>query len=308
MYELFLRWQPEILVTIFEPVGDFLGLPHLPNHIHETLFFLLLFHVIYTRLSPAIATYLFPKIYPAYSHEQKVDWDCHIVSLTQSIINSVLSMYVIFYDEERKSMTWQERVWGYTEPSNVALGVANGYFVWHAIMMIKYKYMYGWSMVAHGFCCLLIMVPGWRPAFNFYAASGIAFELSNIFMNLHRYTVWLHADGSLIQLINGFILIFVFAGSRLIYGTYTAISLFQDLYSAMTERTDDVVIKVLCPDGRSTCVQKGPFEMPMWIVAVHLSTNLTFIFLNWYWFVGIVKMVNRRVVRWKGGKVGGKEL
>ncbi|KAM3083600.1 hypothetical protein ACMFMG_004245 [Clarireedia jacksonii] len=152
------------------------------------------------------------------------------------------------------------------------------------------------------------MLPGWRPAFNFYAASGIAFELSNIFMNLHRYTVWLHVDGSLIQLINGFILIIVFAGSRLIYGTYTAMSLFHDLYLAMTKRTDDVVIKVLCSDGRSTCMQKGPFEMPMWIVIVHLVTNLTFIFLNWYWFVGIVRMVNRRVVRWTKRKAEGKEL
>jgi hypothetical protein len=171
MFDLFLRWRPEILVTVFEPVGDFLGLPHLPNHIHELLFSLLLFHVIYTRLSPTITTYLFPKIYPAYSHEKKVDWDCHIVSLTQSIINSVISMYVIFYDEERKSMTWQERVWGYTEPSNVALGVANGYFVWHAIMMIKYKYMYGWSMVAHGFCCLLIMLPGWVRLLSVYSSN-----------------------------------------------------------------------------------------------------------------------------------------
>lgn len=58
-------------------------------------------------------------------------------------------------------MTWQERVWGYSEGSNIALGVANGYFVWHAIMMCKYKNMYGWSMVAHGLACLAIMLPGW---------------------------------------------------------------------------------------------------------------------------------------------------
>lgn len=144
--------------------------------------------------------------------------------------------------------------------------------------------------------------------FNYYAVWGITFELSNIFMNLHRYTVWLGADGSLIQLINGFVLIFVFAGSRLIYGTYGATSLFRDLYFAVTEQTDDVVIKVLCPDGRKTCMQKGPFEMPMWIVAVHLLTNLTFIFLNWYWFAGIVRMVNRRVIRWNERKARGKEL
>lgn len=57
-------------------------------------------------------------------------------------------------------MTWEERVWGYTEPSNMVLGVANGYFWWHAITMIVWYKLYGWSMVAHGICVLAIMIPG----------------------------------------------------------------------------------------------------------------------------------------------------
>lgn len=161
---LFLRGHP--LGSLFAPTGDFLRLSHLPNHIHLLLSFLFLYHIIYNYISPAISNFLFARVYSTLSHKNKVDWDGHIVSLVQSIFNSYISVSVLLCDAERNSMIWQERVWGYSEGSNIALGVANGYFVWHTIMMCKYKNMYGWSMVAHGFACLAIMLPGWVRLFS----------------------------------------------------------------------------------------------------------------------------------------------
>ncbi|KAF7868431.1 hypothetical protein EAF04_004963 [Stromatinia cepivora] len=291
------------LSAFFNPVGDILGLPHLANHIHLLLSFLFLYHVLYNHISPLISHFLFPKIYPRLSHRDKVDWDGHIVSLVQSCINSYISVYILLFDSQRNTMGWQDRVWGYSEGCNVALGVANGYFVWHAVMMCKYKDLYGWSMVAHGFACLAIMLPGWKPAFNYYAASGISFELSNIFMNIHRFTIKLGYDNSLFQLLNAWILTIVFVLSRLIFGQYTALKLFTDLWNAITKDTGEVVLRVLCPDGTGTCTQQGPFHMSIWIILIHLSTNLTFIGLNWYWFWGVIRLLKRRIRSWRGVKV-----
>lgn len=79
--------------------------------------------------------------------------------------------------------------------------------------------------------------------------------------------------------------------------------LFTDLWKAITKETDSVVIKVLCLDGTAGCTQQGPFKMSIWIAAIHVTTNLTFIALNWYWFWGIMNLLRRRITRWRGAKL-----
>lgn len=122
-------------------------------------------------------------------------------------------------------------------------------------------------------------------------------------MNIHRYTVKLGYDNSLLQLINAFILIIVFILSRTIFGQYTAFILCRDLWRALTQNTDEVVIKVLCSDGTVGCTQQGPFHINILVVFIHLTTNLTFAVLNWYWLWGITNLLKRRISRWRGVKV-----
>jgi hypothetical protein len=160
MHDPLQNLTPQILETIFHPTGDILNLPHLTAHIHELLFSLLVYHLIYTRISPLISSILFPKVYPSLKSKDKIDWDLHAVSLTQSIVNSSLSLFILFYDEERLNMTWQERVWGFTEASNMLLAIANGYFIFHFLVMVIHRETYGWGMVIHGISVLAIMLPG----------------------------------------------------------------------------------------------------------------------------------------------------
>lgn len=143
-----------------QAVADALGLSLITSHIYEILIVLSCYHLIYLFVGPAISARLFPTIYPQLSSEAKSDWDIHIVSLTQCTLISVLSSYIVLFDERRKAMTWPERVWGYTEMTNTVLAVANGYFIWHLSLMIKHRKKYGWPMVAHAVCTLFVMMLG----------------------------------------------------------------------------------------------------------------------------------------------------
>jgi hypothetical protein len=156
----FLPAPPKGLSGLFEPLGEVLGLPLLPQHMHEILFFLFLYDLIYTRISPSLSTSFFPKVYPKLTAKERIDWNVHVVSLTQCTLIGILAAFCLIFDQERRNMTWQERVWGYTGATNTLLGIANGYFVWHLLSMIKYFKLYGWSMVAHGVCALAIMISG----------------------------------------------------------------------------------------------------------------------------------------------------
>jgi hypothetical protein len=149
---------PRGLTDLFEPLGDLLGLPLLPQHMHEILFFLCFYELLYTAISPSLSTRFFPKVYPKLDGKAKIDWNVHVVSLTQCSLIAPLAAFALIFDQERKNMTWQERVWGYTGVTNTLLGMANGYFVWHLLRMIKYYKIYGWSMVAHGISALAIMM------------------------------------------------------------------------------------------------------------------------------------------------------
>lgn len=132
---------------------------------------------------------------------------------------------------------------------------------------------------------------------NFYAASGVLWEFSNIFMNVHRYTVWLKLDSSVIQLTNFSFLILSFIGSRLIFGSYTIISLFRDVYFAITKPTGNSVLRIPCIDGKRNCTVKGPFHLPAWIIIAHLVANATLNSLNWYRFEKLVGLTRRRIAR-----------
>jgi TLC domain len=89
------------------------------------------------NISPNLSTRFFPNIYRKLNGKAKIDWDVHIISLTQCTIIVPVAVFALAFDQERKNMTWQERVWGYTGVTNTLLRIANGYFVRHLLSMIK---------------------------------------------------------------------------------------------------------------------------------------------------------------------------
>ena len=139
-----------------QPVTDYIGFTTLPLHIHEVLGSFLGYTFINIVVAPLVSQWLFPVGYRKLSPERKINWDVHVVSLCQSTLINVLALWVMFTDEERKGMDWQQRVWGYTGAAGMIQGLATGYFLWDLMITVQNVKLFGLGMLAHAFSALLV--------------------------------------------------------------------------------------------------------------------------------------------------------
>lgn len=155
---------PAFLVQAAKPVADALSLPTLPYHAHEVLFGIAVYSIIGFYLSPLVSTWLFPDRYPKLSHRTKVNWNVHVVSFFQSITVCALSLYLMFYDEERRRFRepdmWKERIWGYTGLSGFLQSMALSYFLWDLVMCAVYVNVFGKGMLAHALAAVTVFSLG----------------------------------------------------------------------------------------------------------------------------------------------------
>jgi hypothetical protein len=139
-----------------QPFSESLGLITLPHHIHEVLVAFAGYTFINIYVAPRISKWLFPVRYPRLSPEKKMNWDVHVVSLVQSSLINVLALWVMYNDEERWNMDWQQRVWGYTGAAGMIQGLAAGYFLWDLMITIRYLRSFGPGMLAHAASALTV--------------------------------------------------------------------------------------------------------------------------------------------------------
>ena len=155
------------LVDWAEPWCQRLGLPTLPLHIHEVLAAALLYSVIFWPLSPIISSALAPRHYAKLPRKRRLNWDAHVVSMFQSVLINGLAIWVMFVDDERRSMNWEERVWGYTGAAGMIQALAAGYFVWDLFVTSLNLDVFGLGTLAHAIAALLVYALGFvRPAAN----------------------------------------------------------------------------------------------------------------------------------------------
>ena len=139
-----------------QPFADYVSFTTLHLHIHEIVLSFLLYSVVEIYLSPVVSTWLFPVRYSQFSAMKRKNWDAHVVSLVQSIIIVGLAIWVMYADEERKNMTWQQRVWGYTGAAGLVQSFATGYFVWDLFICLRYPNLFGVGMIVHAICALTV--------------------------------------------------------------------------------------------------------------------------------------------------------
>jgi hypothetical protein len=144
------------LSKVVQPFADYFSLTTLPLHVHEVLGSFLAYTFINIVVAPIISTWLFPLRYPRLSAERKINWDVHVVSLVQSTTINFLALWVMWADEERMNMTWQERVWGYTGAAGMIQGMATGYFLWDLMVTVQHVKVFGLGMLAHALSALLV--------------------------------------------------------------------------------------------------------------------------------------------------------
>ena len=164
MLDPFRMLAPSRLQASLVRVANDFGLPTLPLHAHEVLFALILYDVIARWISPRISVRLFPNIYPKLDARTRLNWGIHVVSLVQSCVVNALSLYIMFFDEERKAWNgeadWEKRIWGYTGFIGLTQSLALGYFLWDLYMCTRYVHFFGWGLVVHAIASSAMFVFG----------------------------------------------------------------------------------------------------------------------------------------------------
>ena len=311
------------LFDFVKPYADALSLPTLPYHIHEVLFALIFYQAIESFVSPTLSAYIFPSIYPKLKYRTRVNWDVHVVSLTQSCLINILALWVMFTDAERKDMNALERVYGYTGACGMIQGLATGYFLWDVVVSTRYYRIFGAGIWAHAVAALFVFSFGFRPFCNYYGPVFILYELSSPFLNIHWFCDKLGMTGSKLQWYNGIVLLVTFFGCRLVWGNYQSLRVYQDTWAAMHlnttspghldaasvmhNLTGSPVFAVrdgqMCM-GEHSCVAAqaevmkfagpGTDAVPWWLAIVYLSCNLLLNSLNFFWFARMVETVKKR--------------
>ncbi|EXJ58445.1 hypothetical protein A1O7_05870 [Cladophialophora yegresii CBS 114405] len=269
---------------IFDPVKtacDALNLPLLPTYLPGIVVTFSAYHLLYTSVGPWLSTALFPKSYPTLRGRQKLNWDENLVSFVQAIVLCVAAGQVVLFDRERQRMTWQERVWGYTDPTAVVLTIGNGYFYWHLMMMLRYRRVFGWAMVAHAVAVSFLMTSGYRPAFMTYAPASFLFEFSTIFLDIQAVLRLLQMEGTPIQIANGLAFFVSFFLSRILYGNYLQSWFYLDIWRAYVVDEADIPV--------------GHDRIPTWLLAGHALSAIVLGALNHMWFYKIGRTVYRKL-------------
>lgn len=284
-----------------KPYADRLNVRGLPFHVHEVVVFALFYTFVQTVVSPIVSKALFPRFYPT-DRAKKANWDSHVVSLVQSVAINCVALYVIFFDEERKAMDWQQRIWGYTGASALVGSMAAGYFLWDFIMTVTHLDIFGVGLLAHAVSALTVYSFGFRPFLNFYAPVFILYELSTPFLNVHWFCDKLNLTGSKIQLYNGIALLATFACCRLVYGSFQSIMVYIDMWKAIHTGPDASYVAAAFdkngtmtdPNANMMAFVTNAEPIPVWLAGIYLASNLVLNTLNWHWFFKMISAVRKR--------------
>lgn len=148
-----------------------------------------------------------------------------------------------------------------------------------------------------------------RPFIYFYAPIFLLYELSSPFLNIHWFCDKLNLTGSLVQAINGVLLVGTFFGCRLIYGNINSFWVFYDVFHAIyfgqTDITNSLsgvpvihsaqqLMQIYDDEQGQRLAFAGGRAVPVWMGFVYLASNLTLNSLNVYWFGKMVATIRKR--------------
>jgi hypothetical protein len=292
---------PPSLSSAVQPLATTLGLSTLPTHIHEIISAYLLYECAFRLLSPALSRLLAPRLYSTLTRRAKLNWDAHVVSQMQSLLINSLALWLILTDPSRPSSTdssdaaWQARLWSYTPATAMVQSLAAGYFLWDALASFLHTDVMGLSSLWHALAALGVTVMGFRPFANYYGLNFVLYELSTPFLNVHWFLDKLGYTGSWVQFVNGILLLAVFAGCRLGWGTWQSLLIYGDVWRAWwATEPYGLKCKAYRVVMRSASVPAECMVLPSWLALVYVGSNTVLSVLNFWWFYKMVLAVRKR--------------
>ncbi|AEO65413.1 uncharacterized protein THITE_2112374 [Thermothielavioides terrestris NRRL 8126] len=295
------------------PLAERLSMPTLPYHIHEVAAAALLYTFIQTVVSPVLSNRLFPRFYPRHDRAKKANWDTHVVSLVQSLLINGIALWVMFFDDERNAMDYEQRVWGYTGACGLVQALAAGYFVWDLGITLLNLDIFGLGLLAHAVSALAVYTFGFRPYLNYYSPTFILYELSTPFLNIHWFFDKLNMTGSKPQLYNGIALLVTFFLCRIVWGTWQSAVVYVDMWHALRRPPSAEYLAAAFADPSTAddpdrnplffvARASGAEPVPLWLTLIYLASNLVLNTLNWHWYFKMIKAVRKRFEPPKPGK------
>ena len=200
---------PPFLIHAVKPLSNTFDLHSLPLHIHEILFAALLYLATQKFFSPWISNLLAPRTYAGLSRRARINWDVHVVSFVQSLIICSLSLYILFFDEERNSFKWdglssggkgggdgntgyEQRIWAYYGSGGLVQSMALGYFLWDLWMCSLNVEVFGYGMLAHAVSAVSVFSLGYvriSIPFSFHWSTPSQMAVLRYFHALSDWTV-----------------------------------------------------------------------------------------------------------------------
>jgi len=133
-----------------------------------------------------------------------------------------------------------------------------------------------------------------RPFVHFYGPTFILYEISSPFLNLHWFFDKLHMTGSKSQWWNGMLLLSFFFCSRLLWGTYQSIRVYQDVWAGL-HPTSANGNHTLGPAADADVMRFAREDrVPVWLASVYLASNVVLNTLNFYWFGKMIETIRKR--------------
>ncbi|KAI9326719.1 TLC domain-containing protein [Obelidium mucronatum] len=242
-----------------------LGVPLLANHWKVVLGSAISWHLLFLLGRWASERYI--KQYKTWDRMRKMDWGIRFSSFLNAIIVCSLS-YPILIDPKM----YNNKLWGYTQYAGDVNAIILGYFIWDIYVSLQ---MGDPGFIVHGLSAFLVYFLCFKPFIMYYGAVFIMYELSTPFLNIHWMCDKLGRTGSMVQLVNGIILLIVFFVARIVVGLYFSVELYVAMYNEFE-------------------------KIPLHLVIAYSSLNLVLNALNIFWFYKMVDSVRRRFA--PGGK------
>ena len=134
----------------------------------------------------------------------------------------------------------------------------------------------------------------------YYGIQYALVELSTPFVNIHWFLNKLNRAGSTFQIINGILLIAIFACCRLIWGSYLTFVFFRDVWTALHARKSSW-----------TEYNYSPFEQPLilehraawWLAGMFMVSNAVVMSLSAFWFTKMIATIRQHIETSRSTKV-----
>lgn len=214
-----IKFKQYILVSVL-----FEMLTTLKNHQHVLISAFLFWEFVY--LSSGWISYYISAQYRQLNKRNQRSWKSHCVSFLHAVIICILALPVQF-----SSNLKEDRLFGYDPYAGNVYAIACGYFLWDTLICL-YDF-HGVPFALHGVACFFVFIFSFTPFLNYYGASFLLFELSTPFLNIHWFCDKLKLTGSRIHVTNGYILLWTFFLSRIVFGFYSSY-FFWGIYFILT--------------------------------------------------------------------------